>query len=174
MVSRLQRAAVRDRLGSVRRGHSWLEPLVWPLGARHLGAPGGARPPAESLWLFDLLRGVTEASQVGSDAVRAQPCRRLRASVDVARVANAVPGETPLPPGTSYERLRALPLDVGLDDDGYVRRIRFRSHLGAASQTYELELFDLGTDDAIDFSRLPLLKDHAPARCPSMRARRRG
>ncbi len=112
------------------------------------------------LWLFDLLRGVTEAAELGSEPVRGRSCRRLRASVDLARVAREVPGKTPLPPGAFFEELGALPVETWLDEDGYVRRIRFEHRgPGGASQTYTLELHDFGTEDKLDWSRLPLLKD---------------
>ena len=112
------------------------------------------------LWLVDLLRGVTEAFEVGSEPVRGQQCRRLRASFDLARVSAAVPGHTPIPPGFSFEELGALPLDLWLDEEGYVRRIRFENRApGGASQTYSLDLFDFGTKGALDWSLLPRLKD---------------
>ena len=112
------------------------------------------------LWLFDLLRGVTEASEVDSELVRGRRCQHLRASVDLARVSDAVPQHTPLPPGSWFEELRALPVDIWLDDEGYVRRIRFQHRApGGASVAYSLELFDFGTKDTVDWSRLPLLKD---------------
>ena len=112
------------------------------------------------LWLFDLLRGVTEASEVDSEPVRGRRCRHLRANVDLARVSDAVPHHTPLPRLAWFEELRALPVDIWLDDEGYVRRIRFQHRApGGASVAYTLELFDFGTTDTVDWSRLPLLKD---------------
>lgn len=87
------------------------------------------------LWLFDLLRGVTDAAEVDSERVRGRRCRRLRATSDLARVAGATADKTPLPPGAWFEELGALPLDLWLDEEGYVRRIGFQHRLiGAASQ----------------------------------------
>jgi hypothetical protein len=112
------------------------------------------------LWLFDLLRGVTEAAGLGSESVRGRACQRLRASVDLARVSDQVPSDIPLPPGAFFEELRQLPLELWLDDEGLVRRIRFQHRLfGEAFEKRTLELLDLGTDEAVDWSRLPLLKD---------------
>lgn len=112
------------------------------------------------LWLFALLRGVTGAVEVGTDQAPGRRCRRLRATIDLARVSGAVPYNMPLPPGICFEELGALPLDLWLDEEGYVRRIRFKHRLfGRDSQTYSPEPFDFGTRDKGDWSRLPLLKD---------------
>lgn len=112
------------------------------------------------LWLFGLLRGVTEATETGTDQVCGRRCRRLRATTDLARVSGAVPDKTPLPPGAWPEELGALPLDLWLDEEGYVRRIGFQHRFfGPDSHTYSLELFEFGTKDRVDWSRLPLLKD---------------
>lgn len=111
------------------------------------------------LWLFDLLRGVADASHVGSDTVRGRVCDHVRASVDVARVSAARPDPTPLPPGTTFEALEALPLEVWLDDEGLVRRIRFEYDLPTGARRTSLELFDFGTAASVDWSRLPIFKD---------------
>lgn len=117
------------------------------------------------LWLFDLARGVTEAAEVDTEQLRGQRCRRLRATVDLARVSEAVPDRTPVPGGASFEELRALPLDLWIDEEGYVRRIAFHHRRKVDSQTYTLELFEFGTEDVLDWSRLPLLKDPQTGDC---------
>ena len=118
-----------------------------------------ARAP-NPLWLFDLLRGVTEAREVGSEIVGGRTCRHLRASADMGRVAEETPDLTALPLGFAYEELGAIPVEVWLDDAGLVRRIDFEARLiGAATQVHSLELSDFGTRQSSDPSRLPLLKD---------------
>ncbi len=111
------------------------------------------------LWLFELLRGVTEVCRVGSESVRGRSCEHLRASVDIARVSAARPDPTPLPPGSRFEELGALPVEVWLDAEGLVRRIRFQYALPMGAQSYTLELFDFGTTGSVDWSRLPVFKD---------------
>ena len=111
------------------------------------------------LWLFDLLRGVTEASRVGSETVRGRVCTHFRVSVDMARVSAARPDPTPLPPGSTFEALGAVPVDVWLDDEGLVRRIRFEHRLPMGTFTYSLELYDFGTTASFDWSRLPIFTD---------------
>lgn len=102
------------------------------------------------LWLFDLLHGVSEASEAGSEPVRGAPCRRLTARSDLHRLSERLPDDTPLPPGASFEALRALPFEVWIDDAALVRRIRYEQRvLGDASAAYTLELLDFGTKAAL-------------------------
>ena len=114
----------------------------------------------DPLWLFDLLRGVSEALQLGNETVRGSRCERLRATVDMARVSAARPGPTPLPPGSTFEELGAVPVEVSVDAEAFVRRIRFEYDLPMGGQTYSLELFDFGTNVSLDWSRLPVFKDY--------------
>jgi hypothetical protein len=91
------------------------------------------------LWLLDLLAGVTDADDEGSDVVRGDNCRRISVRVDVSRASAATPGGVAAPARSRFEELLALPVDVWLDGS-CVRRVRFAGK--AAAET--IELWDFG------------------------------
>lgn len=121
------------------------------------------------LWLFDLLRGATEASEVARERVRGRSCRRLRARADLARVSAVVPGDMALPPGASFEELQTLPIEVWLDEDDYIRRIRFEYDFGFGAfggGVHTVDFFDFGTKERMDWSRLPVFKTPGSRQTP--------
>jgi len=140
---------------------------------RPISALSEAGPQAlDPLWLFDLLRGVTDASQAGSEEVQGLACARFAARVDLGRVAAGVPDDTALPPARSFEELQRLPVDVWIDQEKYVRRIRFEySGPHGAGGGVTAEWFDFGTPRTIDWSRLPRLKPPSSPRTATVRSR---
>jgi hypothetical protein len=91
------------------------------------------------LWLLDLLVGVTEAEDTGTESVRATTCRRIRVKADLRRASQAAPGGMAVPHVGRFEDLLALTTDVWLDN-AHVRRLSFATE----TQTDTLELWDFG------------------------------
>lgn len=107
------------------------------------------------LWLLDLLQGATEAHDDGADDVRGVACRRLRVTADLGRASAATPHGLAPPKQRRFEDLLALHVDVWLDDDAHVRRVRFVDE----HRTDTLELWDLGVPvDDLDWTRLPTFR----------------
>ncbi len=132
---------------------------------RWTGAPGTAvdRLPARAasalqpLWLIDLVGGVVEAREHPRERLDGRVARRFSARADLTRAGAAVSYEMAVPSGIEQlgdlERIR---VDVWIDDDGYLRRIRHTS--GDASKgvmTSTLELTELGVALPPDWSRIP-------------------
>ncbi len=92
---------------------SWAQ--LWKDGGRWAGRPGQSlaalepsrKPPTtfDPLWYLDALRGLTDATALGDDIVRATPCRRLAARVDIARASAAAPAGLHAPAVDRYEDL---------------------------------------------------------------------
>ena len=103
------------------QGHyAWLyaEGKLWPGWSRRAIAtlePWEEDEPRrpEPLWLLDLLAGVTDTTEIGTEVVRRTPCRHLRVVVDASRVA----GDSRWSPCSGSTKLRraARPTDGGLD-----------------------------------------------------------
>ncbi|MGH2395184.1 MAG: hypothetical protein ACRDGH_17115 [Candidatus Limnocylindria bacterium] len=142
------------------QGHyAWLyaEGKLWPGWSRRAIATlepweeDEPRPP-EPLWLLDLLAGVTDATEIGTEVVRGTPCRHLRVVVDASRASQAIPGGVPVPARPSFEELLALPMEVWIDDSR-LRRVYFRRDRHGAET---MELWDFGlTIDEQDWPQLP-------------------
>jgi hypothetical protein len=108
------------------------------------------------LWLLDVLAGATDASDAGHEELGGTPCRHLTATIDLGRASQETPGGVAVPHLVvlNYEDLRALSMEVWLDDVG-IRRLRF----SAGGRTQTLELWQLGTDlDGLDWTRLPTFR----------------
>jgi hypothetical protein len=105
-------------------------------------------------WLLDALRGVTEATDEGEEAVRGATCRRMAARVDLS-IASAATSAGIRPPDVErFEELLALPFTVWVDGT-YVRRVRFEEG-PAGTMSLTLELWDFGVDTThVDWGRLP-------------------
>ena len=82
--------------------------------------------------VLEQLRAVGEVEELGSERVRGVETTRYRALVR--------------PPGAPDDR--AVPVDVWIDGDGLVRRLR-AAH-GTAAATVTVELYDFGADVAIE------------------------
>lgn len=103
------------------------------------------------LWLVDLLSGVMEAHEEGTESVGGTPYRRFAAKTDLSRVSRETPGSVAVPKVAKFDELLAFPLEVWIDES-HVGRIRAK--LGVRTET--LELWDFGTPvDELDWARLP-------------------
>jgi hypothetical protein len=92
------------------------------------------------LWLLDLVAGVVEASETGTDEVR------------------GAPGGIAAPGRRRFEDLLALPVEVRIDNT-QIRRIRFSFSEGVERHTDTLELWDFGAPlDDLDWTRLPTFR----------------
>lgn len=112
----------------------------------------GDRPPP--LWLFDLLAGVTHASDEGNEVVRGTTCRRFSITTDLSRASARTPGGVAAPAQPRFEDLLALQVTVWLDD-AHVRRL-CRS---TETMIETLELWDFGVAVAdLDWSRVPTFR----------------
>ncbi len=142
------------------------EEAVLVLGDRlWKGAPGtnvdrlgaGTASALQPVWLVDLLRGIAGASDQEQEVLDGHTCRRLAARADLNRVADAVSYSIAIPRGVSrLEDLKEIPIELWVDDDGYIRRIRHTTggrHAGTSTAT--LDLSDFGIQLPSDWSRLP-------------------
>ncbi len=111
------------------------------------------------LWLLDVLAGMVEASDEGTDDVRGTTCRRLAVTVDVSRASRATPGGVAVPAVGRFENLLALSLLAWIDD-AHIRRL----HIGFGHRTETLELWDFGVSlDHLDWGRLPTFRSPSEA-----------
>ena len=109
----------------------------------------------EPMWLLDLVRGVTGVEAEGEELVRGRKRQHLRTHADMGRAAAVAPAGLPVPIGAArYEDLLRLPLELWLDEDGYIRRLR----QGDETATLTLELLELGAEGPADWTRLPTFR----------------
>jgi len=112
------------------------------------------------LWLVDLLAGVTDADDVGTDLVRGDTCRRIGARVDVSRASAATSGGVAAPARGRFEDLLSLPVEVWVDDSR-VRRVRYEGDHEAET----VELWDFGVRiKALDWTYMPTFRSPDAAR----------
>jgi hypothetical protein len=103
------------------------------------------------LWLVDLVAGVKEAEDRGTEQVDGQAWRHLLAVTDLAAASARRPEGMASPARERYEELLALPLEVWLQD-GHLRRLRFV----VDERTDTVTFTDFGVPvDGLDWSRLP-------------------
>ena len=129
--------------------------------AETLGDPSGLRSAigASPNALLDLLQGTEQARRIGTEEIRGVEAEHFTVNADVGVAAAAATGES----RAALERLSeqmaqtALPLEVWLDDDDRVVRMRIPVILESTSQlpeppriTTTLELFDFGADVTIE------------------------
>ncbi len=109
----------------------WVSIDPTELGAGHANVPDGSGQydPAKAL---DLLRGVTEVTEEGTDTIGGRPAVRYRATVDLAKAMHRVVQQAHLPttagdPTSELEKVLGsntkLPIDLWVAD-GYVVRVR--------------------------------------------------
>ena len=114
----------------------------------------------EPLWVFDLIRGVVDAEEQTAESLAGHTCRRFLARADLNRVTEAVPYEVAVPTGLDrLDDLKQIPVEVWLDDEGYIRRVR---HTFMASRTTEIATVAL---DLSDFGIEP--SDWSPPSVPA-------
>ncbi len=142
---------------------------------RWYGAPGttverlSAGPASElqPLWLVDLVRGVVDARVEGTERLDGRMARRFSARADLNRAAEVVSYEMAVPSNTAQlVDLTNIAVEVWVDDDGYIRRIRYASgHPGTPMSTSTLDLTEFGIALPSDWSRIPTVAtDHPPTR----------
>jgi hypothetical protein len=119
---------------------------------------------SQPLWLVDLLRGIVDAEEREVDFLQGRPCRHFAAHIDMSRAADVLTYKMALPPGTSQlHELNELPVEVWIDDEGHVRRIRRTALLwGTATATVDFTEFAIPLP--ADWSRLPTHADTTPNR----------
>lgn len=117
--------------------------------------PGTSAPgltnPAAALALLHVLDGRPEVRE--DETVRGQPSTRFRVLIDLDRAVDGLSGRAE-DVARALRQLRGsnrLPMDVWLDDDDRVTRLRYAVRpelpgLGRITITSDLELFDFGTD----------------------------
>lgn len=120
------------------------------LSARRASAP-------HPLWMVDVLRGVVDAAEHGLEELDGRPTRRFSAHADLTRAADAVPHRMAIPAGSvDLDELKRLALEIWVDDDGCIRRIRHTSEAPTgATNTTTLDLTELGIALPSDWSRIP-------------------
>ena len=132
---------------------------------RWLGAPGTAinrltAKPAtvwQPLWLVDLVRGVVDAREHPAQDAGGNGPRRFSATSDLNRAAEAVPYGMAIPPNLDrLDDLRNIPIDVWVDDDGFIRRLRHDNARPTTLMTSTLDLTELGIAVPEDWSRIPV------------------
>jgi hypothetical protein len=123
------------------------------------GLPVAVAParPAGSLqdptWLLNAAYGVTAVEARGADRVVGEACRRLRIVCDLSRAAAATPAQLALPFDIDrFEELLHVPLDVWVDQAGFIRRVHHESRHRVAMT---LDLLELGVELPGDWTRLP-------------------
>jgi len=131
-----------------------------PFGTAVEAVSAQAASTHQPLWLFDLLRGVVAACEQTPQVLDGRTCRRFSAHADLNRVAEAVPYELAIPAATArLGELKRIPVEVWVDDDGCIRRIRHAGTggIGPASapiNTATLDLIEFGVEPPADWSRL--------------------
>jgi hypothetical protein len=117
------------------------------------GAPGrslssltrGKDRPVVPLWLLDLLDGMHDAGESGTEMLRRVACRRLTPDLDARHASTTLPSHW----STDPDVLRP---EVWVGEDGYIHRVQVH----AMDRTQCLELWDFGVPlDHLDWTRLP-------------------
>lgn len=132
---------------------------------RWYGAPGAtvdglvASPASElpPLWLVDLLRGVVDARQQGAETLDGHTARRFLAHADLNRAAEAISYQMAVSSDMDQGvDLTHMAVEVWVDDDDYIRRIRHASgNPGRSMFTSTLDLTELGIALPSDWSQIP-------------------
>ena len=114
----------------------------------------------QPLWLLDLLRGIEEGFEPGEEEIlEGHTCRRFAGNADLLDAAGAVSYELWVPTGAgSVGQLRRVPVELWLDSERRIRRIRHRAVApdGRLINTTSIEILELGVEPPPDWSRLHL------------------
>lgn len=136
---------------------------------------GVAQPPSavQPLWLVDLVAGVVDAAEHAAQDIDGRSTRRFAAHFDLGRAAAAVAYDMAIPAGvTTVAGLGRIPVDVYVDDEGLIRRLRYSPlpvspgspDLGQFVST--LDLLEFGIALPSDWSRIPHLPDAVDGPAP--------
>lgn len=117
--------------------------------------------PFQPLWVFDLVRGVTEAQPIGDAELSGRRCRGFFARADLNRAADAASYDVAVPVKVNQiGELKRIPMTVWVDDEGYIRRI------WQSNPTSRLELIEFGIAAPSDWSVLHgIATKEPPQRC---------
>ncbi len=136
------------------------------------GAPGttvdglSAQPASayQPLWLVDVVGGVVDATEQAPEAVNGRTVRRFSAHADLNRAAEMVPYTMAMPPAGEYVGVTRISLEVCVDHDGYIRRIRqISAYSGVLTRsTITLDVMEFGIPLPSDWSRIPHPSDGSP------------
>jgi hypothetical protein len=152
-------ALAGDRLPRELRGKSWVRMDLRDLSA---AAEEGAAPTGSSTdpsGQLDMLRGVAKGSvdTVGRDTVRGVETTHYHAVVDMQKAAAKVPEKFKERFNLStqlFDKLKDAPVDVWLDDQDRVRRMRmtFGSDIKGQSLdgTVDMDIFDFGVPVSVE------------------------
>lgn len=130
------------------------------------GLSGDPASASQPLWLVDLVRGVVDAREQAAEGLHGRATRRLSAHADLNRAAEAVSYQMAVPAGIhQLGDLEHIALEVWIDDDDCIRRIRHTSGDPKTGETTcTLDLIEFGIELPSDWSRIPaLLTDHQKA-----------
>jgi hypothetical protein len=108
-------------------------------------------------WMVDLLRGTVDAREDEPEELDGRRTRRFSAHADLTRAAAAVSYRMAIPAGAvDLDELERLALEIWVDDDGCIRRIRLTgAGPTGAGTTTTLDLTELGIATPSDWSRIP-------------------
>jgi hypothetical protein len=98
---------------------------------------------------LQLLSGAEDFEKIGKEDVRGAETTHYRGTVDMSRVAENAPEDLQDDIRKIIEQTgdRAVPMDIWIDRDGLVRRLRWTQHLPqGTAMTMEEELYDFGVD----------------------------
>ena len=112
----------------------------------------------QPLWLLDAVRGVVDAREQGAERLDDRGARRFSTHADLNRAAEAVSYEMAVPAEVKQlADLAHVALEVWVDDDGHIARIRYGSATTGASMmwTVTLDLTEFGITLPSDWSRIP-------------------
>lgn len=131
-------------------------------GASVAGLAAGPASALQPLWLVDLVRGVMDAREQGPERLNGGTARHFSAHADLNRAAEAVSYEMAVPSDIDQlVDLTYIAVEVWVDEDGYLRRIRHASGDGGTGMsTTTLDLIELGIATPSDWSRIPTAPTH--------------
>jgi hypothetical protein len=114
--------------------------------------------------MLEYLRATSEVEKVGEDTVRGVETTHYEAQIQLDRVAERASPEAAeaLRRMTQGADIKEIPLEVWVDGDNLVRRLRMDWHPKGTSFTFDLEMFDFGDVDidvpkpsgAVDMTKL--------------------
>lgn len=128
-------------------------------GAAVESLTAGPASAGQPLWLIDLIRGVVDAREQPGESIDGRPTRYLSADADLSRAAEALSYQMAALPNIYQEPDRKhVPVEVWIDHQGYIRRIRHtRGNPHAGISTRRLDLIEFGIPIPADWSQIPAL-----------------
>jgi len=138
---------------AVGRGKQWIKLDVGTIsqqrGADLSGLLNAGPTPANAL---AYLEGTDGVEKVGAEAVGGVDSTHYRVSADLRRAVDRASGSARSSLQQLIERsgIRRLPLDVWLDDNGYIRKVSYDEHAGRQQAAHvSMELHDFGSPVSI-------------------------